>query len=118
MNAMTMTSPMPQMGIRDRIVSYIRVAPDRETKSLLQDILTYLDKPYDLDWLRDEYKLSPAEYRALVLLVDGKTSEAIAEELGTARSTVRAQIHNVYRKTRVCNMPELIALLLQRARNT
>lgn len=118
MSALAMVPPMPQLGIRDRILSHIKEASDRETKQLLREILQYMDKPYDLAWMQEEFRLSPTEYRVLTLLVDGKNAQAISEISGTATSTIRRQIHDVYKKTRVSNMAELTALLLQRARNT
>lgn len=118
MNAMTMVSPMPQSGLRDRIVNFIKAGTDRDTKQLLTEVLVALDKPYDLQWMQEEFRLSPTEYRVLNLLVEGKTPAAISETTGTAISTIRKQIHDVYKKTRVSNMAELTALLLQRARNT
>jgi DNA-binding CsgD family transcriptional regulator len=118
MNAMTMVSPMPQSGLRDRIVSFIKEAPDRDTRLLLKDVLAHMDKPYDLSWMQEEFRLSPAEFKVLGMLVEGKTPNAISEITGTATSTIRRQIHDVYKKTRVSNMAELMSLLLQRARNT
>lgn len=118
MNAMTMVSPMPQGGLRDRIVSSIKEVHDRDTKMLLKDVLAHMDRPYDLSWMLEEFRLSPTEYRVLGLLVEGRTPSAISEITGTAISTIRKQIHDVYKKTRVTNMAELVALLLQRARNT
>jgi len=117
MNAMTMVIPIPSQGIRERIVSHIKEAPDRDTKVLLKDILTYLDKPYDLEWLREEYPLSPAEFRVISLLIEGKTPAVISEITGTQVSTVRNQTHKAYTKMRISNVAELTALLLQRARN-
>lgn len=118
MNAMTMLNPDTQAGMRDRISDYIKIAPDRDTKILLKDILQYMDKPYDLAWMQEEYRLSPTEFRVLNLLVEGRSPATISETTGTATSTIRRQIHDVYKKTRVTNMAELMALLLARARNT
>lgn len=118
MNAMTMIGTLPgEVGLRDRIVSGIRAVEDRQTKSLLRDILKHLDKPYDLTWMQEEFRLSPAEFKVLGMLAEGKTSESICTITGTARSTVRKQIHDIYKKARVTNMAELTALLLTRARN-
>lgn len=103
-------------GIRDRVASFIKVAPDRETKDLLKEVLVVFDKPYDLEWVKGEFKLSPAEYRVLNLLVDGNTADKISEATGTQISTVRVHISKIYRKMGVANMAELTALLLQRAR--
>lgn len=117
MVAMTLVSPMPQeAGIRDRILSVMKATSDRDARSLLKDVLQLLDKPYDLSWMQEEYRLSPAEFRVLNLLVEGKTATGISAITGTATSTIRRQIHDVYKKTRVSNMAELMALLLQRAR--
>lgn len=104
------------VGIRDRVASFIKVAPDRQTKDLLRDILNLLDRPYNLEWVRDEYKLSPAEFRVLTLIVEGKTPKAISEATGTQISTVRVHVSKIYRKMKVANMAELTSILLQRAR--
>lgn len=118
MNAMALDTPhLREAGLRDRIVSHLRVSPDRETKTLLKEILVHLDKPYDLAWMQDEFRLSPAEFRVLTLLARGQSPTGIAELTGNATSTVRRQIHDVYKKARVSNMAELTALLLAKARN-
>jgi len=118
MNEMTMARPVAQDGMKDRIADHLKVVPDRDTRLLLVEILHYLEKPYDLQWMQDEYRLSPTEFRVMSLLVEGNSPVAISETTGTATSTIRRQIHDVYKKTRVSNMAELMALLLARAHNT
>ena len=103
------------VGIKDRIASFLKEVSDRQTKDLLKEVLLALDKPYDLEWLRDEFKLSPAEYRVITLLAEGKTPAAISQITGTQIQTVRRQSHNAYNKMGVRNMAELTALLLKRA---
>ena len=103
-------------GIRDRVASSIKDAPDRQTKDLLKDILTALDKPYNLDWVKEEYKLTPTEFRVLNLLVEGKNAARISEITGTQISTVRVHIYRIYSKMNVSHATELTALLLRRAR--
>lgn len=118
MNAIALaTQPPAGPGLRARIQSHLRLAGDRETKNLLRDILAHLDAPYDLSWMQEEFRLSPAEFRVLTLLARGQTASTISDLTGTAQSTVRRQIHDVYKKTRVSNMAELTALLLAKARN-
>jgi len=102
--------------IRDKVASFLKEAPNRETKDLLREVLAALDAPYDLDWVRKEYKLSPTEYRVLRLLMEGKPAAAISESTGAQVSTVRVHISKIYRKLNVGNFTELAALLLQRAR--
>jgi DNA-binding NarL/FixJ family response regulator len=116
MNAMTISGQKPGLGIRARIVSTMKQANDLDVKSLLRDVLCYLDSPYDLSWMQAEYRLSPGEFKVLGLLVDGHTPKQIAEITGTQVSTVRVQISRCYNKCRVTNMAELTALLLQRAK--
>ena len=103
-------------GIRDRVASFIKEAPDRQTKDLLRDVLTALDQPFSLAWAKDEYRLSPAEFRVLELLVQGRPAGSIGDLLGIQVSTVRVHIYKLYRKMGVSNMTELTALLLQRAK--
>lgn len=118
MNAMTLATPLhTEVGLRDRILSFIQTADDRATKTLLKDVLEHLDRPYDLAWMQEEFRLSPAEFRVLTLLARGQSPAAISDLTGNAVSTVRRQIHDVYKKARVCNMQELTALLLAKARN-
>lgn len=115
MNATVMVAdPRPQAGIRARIVSQIKAVPDRDTRQLLKDILTFIDSPYDLSWMREEYRLSEGEMRVLQHLVEGKGPKQISEVCGTALATVRVHIYNIYKKVRVSNMAELMAVLLQR----
>ena len=104
-------------GIRERIVGTIKDAPGKEIRDLLRDILVVLDKPYDIAWMRDEYKLSPTEFKVLQLMVEGKQAAAISEAIGTQISTTRVHMSKIYRKTNVNNATELAALMLTRARN-
>lgn len=115
--AALLDSPQPMPGIRDRVASYIKVAPDKGVRDLLRDILVVLDKPYDLEWVKDEYGLSPAEFRIITFLAEGKNAAAISEITGTQISTIRAQTHKAYMKMRISNTQELTALLIQNARN-
>lgn len=113
----TVAIPMPGSGIRARIMSHLKDVRDRDLRQLLKGILTHMDSPYDLTWLKDEYRLSQAEYEVLQLLAQGKSPAEISAETGKQVSTVRTQIHKAYTKCRVSNMAELTALLLKRAGN-
>jgi len=47
---------------------------------------------------RGECPLTPAELRAVELLMDGLSYEEIAEHLGRATSTIRSQLHSAYHR--------------------
>lgn len=110
-------SSIPSLGIRDRVASYLKDSSDKDVKNLLRDVLVVLDSPFDLEWAKSEFKLSPTEYKVLSYLVEGKPAGTIAELTGTQISTVRVHIGRIYRKFNVNNSTELTAFLLQRARN-
>ena len=103
------------MNLRDRISLYLSMARDNDTRSLLRDVLRYMDQPHDLDWVRDKFGLSPAEFNVLTLLAEGKSRQAIAEQLGNSVGTIAVQISSIYRRVGVGNMTELMALLLRRS---
>lgn len=62
--------------------------------------------------LRTFYRLTPAEIRVALLLVDGQSPQLIAESVGVTPNTVRTQIKSVYSKTGVRRQAELVRLLL------
>lgn len=103
-------------GIRERVASFIKVAPDRQTKDLLREVLSAMDKPFDLEWAKAEYKLTPTEFKVLGYLVEGKQASVIAELTNSQISTVRVHISRIYRKADVNNYTELSSLMLRRAR--
>jgi DNA-binding NarL/FixJ family response regulator len=104
-------------NIKDRIGSLIRESRDREFKNTLRDLLQELDRPYDIEWMREQYKLSKTEFKVLSLLIEGNSAQMIADITGTQKSTIRVHLGKIYRKTSVSSMAELTALLLQQARN-
>lgn len=107
----------PMSDIRDRVASYIKATSDKGVRELLRDVLAVMDKPYSIEWVKDQYRLSPTEYRILCLLIEGNTASSIAEITGSQISTVRVHISRIYRRTNVSNFNELTSLLLQNARN-
>jgi DNA-binding CsgD family transcriptional regulator len=109
---------MPKQGIKERILSHLKIARSPDTRQLLEDILCYMETPYDMAWLKDEYNLSQAEFDVLRLLTTGKTPAEISEITKKRAQTIRTQIHKAYRKCHVSNMAEFTALLLKRAANT
>lgn len=107
----------PVPDLKTRIESHLMTQTGSNTRRLLNDILAYLETPYDISWLKDEYQLSTAELNVLSELVRGKQPSEIAAETSKRVSTVRTQLHRAYTKCGVSNMAELTALLLRQARN-
>lgn len=64
------------------------------------------------DSLMALYGLSLAEARLVIQLVQGKTLEAISEERGHSRHTLRAQLKAIFRKTGVNRQSDLMKLIL------
>ena len=65
----------------------------------------------------ERYGLSKRELDVLVLLVEGKTSTAICEELSIAQGTVNYHMRNIYAKTGVHTRQELMLLVLDGRRS-
>jgi DNA-binding NarL/FixJ family response regulator len=59
-------------------------------------------------------QLSPRERQITHLMAEGRTAEAIGEELGVSVETVRTHVRNVIRKLRARNRVHAIALALER----
>ena len=64
-----------------------------------------------LELLGKLYNLSPAELKLAAALVAGTSPEDYALQAGVTLNTVRTQIKNLYRKTGVGRLPELVVLL-------
>lgn len=100
-------------SFRERIFKALRKTECSSTRTLLMDILKVLDSRPSFEWVKEQYGLSPAEYKALDLLLSGKSPKQIAETNGTSTNTVRVQINNVYRKTGVSSREALAALVIR-----
>jgi DNA-binding CsgD family transcriptional regulator len=61
--------------------------------------------------LRQTYGLSMAELRVAMAIGTGKTPAGHAEELGLSLSTVRSQLHSVFRKTGCARQADLVGLI-------
>ncbi|HTC91346.1 MAG TPA: helix-turn-helix transcriptional regulator [Bryobacteraceae bacterium] len=59
------------------------------------------------------FSLTPAEVRVTSLLVQGRSTEEIATELGVSLETVRTHVRRVFSKTATNRQGELIALVLR-----
>ena len=59
-------------------------------------------------------QLSPRERQITHLMAEGRTAEAIGEELGLSVETIRTHVRNVIRKMRARNRVHAIALALER----
>jgi DNA-binding CsgD family transcriptional regulator len=64
-----------------------------------------------LQLLSQQARLSPAEHSLLLLLADGLTPEAAAEQLGVCLSTVRSHVRHLLAKTRSRSLLELLRWL-------
>ena len=76
-------------------------------------VITPLGSPQTLpgDLLNGLFDLSPSEIRAANGLLEGKTIETIATELGLSRETIRSQVKGVLAKTGTTRQSDLISLL-------
>jgi DNA-binding CsgD family transcriptional regulator len=61
--------------------------------------------------LRELYRVTPAEARLAALLLTGKSLPELADKLGVAHETVRAQMKSVLHKTGTTRQGELVSLL-------
>ena len=74
-------------------------------------LLTLSDQPIDQERIRDLFKLTPAETRLALLLMEGLTPEACATKLQVSITTVRSQLRALLRKTETERQAELVAML-------
>jgi DNA-binding CsgD family transcriptional regulator len=65
----------------------------------------------NLHLLAEIYDFSPAELRVAAALLNGKTPEIHAHEMGVSINTVRTQLRSLFGKTETRGQTELIALL-------
>lgn len=56
------------------------------------------------------YGLSPKELHVVTALIQGKTPEEYAQEMGVTMNTVRTQLKNIYKKTNTRRQSELVLL--------
>lgn len=61
--------------------------------------------------LKQTYGLSTAELRVAMAIGRGKTPAGHAEETGLSLSTVRSQLHSVFRKTGCARQADLVGLI-------
>jgi DNA-binding CsgD family transcriptional regulator len=59
--------------------------------------------------LEKVYQLTPAEYRVLGEMIDGRTADAIARLMKLSIETVRSHIRHIYSKMRVSSREELFS---------
>lgn len=74
-------------------------------------LLTLADRPLDQERVRDLFKLTPAETRLALLLMEGLTPETCAIRLKVSITTIRSQLRALLRKTETERQAELVALL-------
>jgi len=61
--------------------------------------------------LSKAFRLTPSEARIAMFLIEGKSLEEAAHELGVSRETIRSHLKSVFRKTGTHRQGELIALV-------
>lgn len=73
--------------------------------------------PADVDpyLLAMTFDLTPAESRLAALLVNGRSTEECATEIGVKISTVRTQLLSIFRKTGAGSQADLVRLVLSAA---
>jgi DNA-binding CsgD family transcriptional regulator len=76
-------------------------------------ILVVIDKPAAstpplAQNIMERFGITIAELRVLLLLVDGKSTDAIADDLGVSRNTVKTHIAHMFQKTETHNQRELL----------
>ncbi|KTT02904.1 helix-turn-helix transcriptional regulator [Pseudomonas rhizoryzae] len=74
-------------------------------------LLTLSHRALDKERVRDLFKLTPAETRLALLLMEGLTPEACATRLTVSITTIRSQLRALLRKTDTERQAELVALL-------
>lgn len=65
------------------------------------------------EYLGRHYRLTPAERRVALLIARGLSAREAAGELGSRWNTVRAQLRQIYAKTKVTGQVELTRLVAQ-----
>jgi len=69
-----------------------------------------------VDAFASSYRLSPREQEVVQLLVQGKTTLAMADQLGISPHTVRDHLKHLYRKTETGSRSELLGLISRTSR--
>jgi DNA-binding CsgD family transcriptional regulator/PAS domain-containing protein len=86
-------------------------------------ILVVIDRPTPsmapvAENICERFGISIAELRVLLLLVDGKTTEIIAADLGLAKNTVKTHIAHLLQKTGTHSQIELLATVSKAGQET
>jgi len=71
-----------------------------------------------IDTFSSSHGLSPREHEVVLLLVQGLTTIAIADQLGISPHTVRDHVKHLYRKTGTRSRSELLGLISRSSRTT
>jgi len=70
-----------------------------------------LDLPYPLEALADAYKLTPAEMRVLMMIVQVGGAPEVAPVLGISEATVKTHLQRVFAKTGTNRQADLVKLV-------
>jgi DNA-binding CsgD family transcriptional regulator len=70
-----------------------------------------LDLPHPLDTLANAYKLTPAEMRVLMMIVQLGGVPEVAPVLGMARPTVKTHLQHIFDKTDTKRQSDLVKLV-------
>lgn len=100
-------------NVRERALRAIATTESEETRNIIMELLRVLEQRSNLGWMRTKYRLTATEFKVLNIMFSGKSPKQISEETGTKLTTVRVHIRNIYNKTQVSNMAELVAKMLQ-----
>ena len=95
----TPTNSETSISVNENLCSLL-IATSETQQTISQEVLI------------DLYKLTPAEARITQLLVKGKTTEEITDELGISQHTIKTQLRSVFQKTDTHRQSELIGQLL------
>jgi len=80
--------------------------------ALAQDAATRTTFERHEEYRRRLAALTPAEREVLDLVVDGEANKVIAKRLGVSIRTVEARRHEIFRKTQVDSVAELVRLVI------
>ena len=72
---------------------------------------TALDLPHPLDAIADGYKLTPAEMRVLMMIVEVGGVPEVAPVLGISESTVKTHLQHIFAKTGTSRQADLVKLV-------
>lgn len=70
-----------------------------------------LEQPAALEAIARFYRLTPAEVRVMVAVIDTQSAVEIADRVGCAETTARRHLHNIFEKTGARRQADLVRIL-------